>query len=76
MNDRKRPGRQVFNNDLMRSGSQSVGLVNRRAVVDSQTNSLPLIEAGLKDAVAPVGKPLVPSETLPVKPFSADVETV
>ena len=30
----------------------------------------PLIEAGLKLAVAPVGKPLTPKETLPLKPLA------
>ncbi len=31
----------------------------------------PLIEAGLKLAVAPAGSPLTPNETLPVKPLNA-----
>jgi hypothetical protein len=37
---------------------------------------LPVIEAGLNDAVAPVGKPLALKLTVPVKPFTAATDTV
>ena len=37
---------------------------------------LPLIVAGEKLAVAPVGNPLAPRVTVPVNPFSAPIVTV
>ncbi len=36
----------------------------------------PLMEAGLKLEVAPVGNPLTPNETLPVKPLAGLTVTV
>jgi hypothetical protein len=49
--------------------------VEDKVLIESVDDALPPIEAGLKLAVAPAGKPLVPSETLPVKPLRAAVET-
>ena len=36
----------------------------------------PLIEAGVKLPVAPEGKPLTPNDTLLLKPFDGETETV